>query len=61
MYNFCIIESDEASTCSADSSKSIQWNTMNIGTLLVDTLKYFNTEDIVCKVQGSVLYDVINS
>ena len=26
---------------------------MNKGTLLVDTLKYFKTKDIVCRVQGS--------
>ena len=26
---------------------------MNKGTLLVDTLKCFKTEDIVCRVQGS--------
>ena len=42
---------DGVSTCSTDSSKSIQWNTMNKGTLLVNTLKYFKTEDIVCRVQ----------
>ena len=60
MCSFCIIESDEVSTCSTDSSKSIQWNTMNKGTLLVNTLKYFKTEHNVCRVQGSVLYEVMN-
>ena len=60
MYSFCIVESDEVSTCSTDSSKSVQWNTMNKGSSLVNTLKYFKTEHIVCRVQGSVLYEVMN-
>ena len=59
MYSFCIVESDEVSTCSTDSSKSIQWNTMNKGTSLVNTLKYFKTEHIVCRVQGSGVMNII--